>query len=41
VISEDLISAERISGLSEKNRYLWSVAVGKSEGLQEGVVLGL
>jgi len=41
VISEDLIRVERISGLSEKNRCRWSVAVGKSEVLEEGVVLGL
>jgi len=41
VISEDLIRAERISGLSEQNQRLWSVAVGKSEVLEEGVVLDL
>jgi len=41
VISQDLLSAERILGLSEKNQHLWSVAAGKSEVLDEGVVLGL
>jgi len=33
------MSAERISGLSEKSQRLWSVAAGKSEVLEEGVVL--
>jgi len=32
---------ERIPGLSEKNQRLWSVAAGKSEVLEEGVVLDL
>ena len=41
VISEDLIRVERIPGLSEKNQRLWSVAAGKSEVLEEGVVLDL
>ena len=41
MISEDLIRVERIPGLSEKNRCPWSVAVGKSEVLEERVVLGL
>ena len=30
-----------ISGLSEKNQRLWSVAAEKSEVLEEGVVWGL
>jgi len=41
VIWEDLIRVERIPDLSEKNRCRWGVAVGKSEVLEEGVVLGL
>ena len=41
MISEDLICVERILGLSEKNQRLWSVAAGKSEVLEEGVVLDL
>ena len=41
MILEYLLWAERISGLSEKNQRLWSVAAGKSKVLEEGVVLGL
>ena len=38
MISEDLLRAKRISGLSEMNQRLWSVADGESNALVEGVV---
>jgi len=41
VISEELIRAGRILGLSEKNQCLCSLAVGKSEVLEERAVLSL
>ena len=41
MISKDLIGVERIPGLSEKNQRLWRVAAGKSEVLEEEVVLDL
>ena len=41
MILEDQLCAERILGLSEKSQRVWSVAAGKSEVLEEGVVLSL